>query len=510
MKKFIALFLALSMMVGLLAGCGDGQGENPDNGQDVNPGNSASVEGEDTYKMVMMIVNYGFDDPDLKMVQDAVNEITIPEIGVEVEFLTVPIMNQATKLSMMVAGNEKIDLVVTGLLTTPNRLASEGLIQPITQYVEESEALSSLAEGIIGACTIDGEIYAYPGSTANGVQVMFFYDKDLAEQYNIQLPDRLDSPEKWRDLFEQVKNSGMEQYGISLGDGAACEYEWTEMETLGDDAYCSYGVILDMENGTEIVNYYATDEYRAKCEMHREWYLNGYCVPDSNSNGYTTTDSMTQGMIFGFVSNGGVSMSDAYFSKTTGKNIGSIPMTDMITKSGNVVNFSWGVSTTCENPAKVVEFLELLYTNTDLANLMNNGIEGVHYVVNEGSQIISYPEGVDASNCGYGSYVGSYGDVSKIYQREPLTDEYVASIPNYMYPNAPVSRFLSYSFDSTNVAAELTNVSAVINQYAPALECGIVDPDEMIPQFLEALEEAGIDKVIAENQSQLDEWLANQ
>ena len=54
----------------------------------------------------------------------------------------------------------------------------------------------------------------------------------------------------------------------------------------------------------------------------------------------------------------------------------------------------------------------------------------------------------------------------------------------------------------------LTAVSAVIGQYAPALECGIVEPEETIPAFIDALETAGINEVIAENQAQLDAWLA--
>ena len=85
----------------------------------LSPAATVSAE-EGTWKMVMEVVNYGFDDPDLLMVQDAVNEITVPAIGVEVEFLTVPIMNQATKQGLLVAGGQQIDLVVAGLLTTPS------------------------------------------------------------------------------------------------------------------------------------------------------------------------------------------------------------------------------------------------------------------------------------------------------------------------------------------------------------------------------------------------------
>ncbi len=511
MKKRIAVLLALIMAAAMCVGCGDKSSgtEGNEKPESENSGKESGAQKEegDTYRMVMEVITYGFDDPDLQMVQDAVNEITIPEIGVEVQFLTVPIGEMATKLGLMVSGKEQMDLVCAGLLTTPSNLASEGLLMPITEYVNQSEALKSMAEGVLEACEVNGELYAYPGSLSNGAQVTYFYDKDLAERYQIDIPEKLETPEEWEALFEQVKASGMDQYAISLGDGVAAEYEWCGFDALGDEANCSYGVVMDPVNGDTVVNYYGTEEYKEKCLMHREWFEKGYCVPDSISNGYSTMDSMTQGLIFGFVSNGGVSMSDAYFAKTTGKNIASIPMSDLITKSGNIVNFCWGVSTSCERPEKVVEFLELMYTNTDLANILNYGIEGTHYVKNGDSPIISYPEGVDASSCGYGTFVGSYGDASKIYQREPLTEEFMENIPNFMYPNAPASKFVGYTFDSSSVSTEVSAVSAVIGKYAPALECGTVDPEQMIPEFLNALEAAGMNKIIEENQKQLDAWL---
>ena len=47
----------------------------------------------------------------------------------------------------------------------------------------------------------------------------------------------------------------------------------------------------------------------------------------------------------------------------------------------------------------------------------------------------------------------------------------------------------------------------MISQYQAALESGSVDPEKILPEFLTALESAGSDEVIAENQRQLDEWL---
>ena len=117
---------------------------------------SVSVYAEDAYDMNMEIITYGFDDVDLQEVEDAVNEISVPEVGVRVHFVTVPISEMMTKLPLMAASNEKIDLVQSGLLTTPAMLANQGLIQPMTDYL--SDAMKEKAGALIHAGTIGDDI----------------------------------------------------------------------------------------------------------------------------------------------------------------------------------------------------------------------------------------------------------------------------------------------------------------------------------------------------------------
>ena len=125
-------------------------------------GSSVAVAEEDVYDMNMEIITYGFDDVDLQEVEDAVNEISVPEVGVRVHFVTVPISEMMTKLPLMAASNEKIDLVQSGLLTTPSILASQGLIQPMTEYL--SDAMVEKEGRLIHAGMIGDDIYAYPGT----------------------------------------------------------------------------------------------------------------------------------------------------------------------------------------------------------------------------------------------------------------------------------------------------------------------------------------------------------
>ena len=465
----------------------------------------------DVYDMNMEIITFGFDDADLGEVEAAVNEISVPEIGVRVHFVTCPIGEMMTKLSLLAASNEKIDLVQSGLLTTPNNLASQGLIMPMTEYL--SQAMIDKAGVLINAGKLGDDIYAYPGTLYAGTIAELLYDKDLAEEYNIEIPEKLSTEEDYDAFFSQVKESGMPVYAMSLGDGQAAELNFgTIFDSLGDGSSISYGCVMDVENGTTVENWFATKEYEETCRLHREWFEKGYVVPDSISNGYTTFDTMAQGQIFSFNAplNSGSNL--AYWASQTGKNLGAIPMGEGVYRidSGTVLNTAWSISSTCENPQKTADFLELMYTNLDVINLLNVGIEGKHYVTRENSRIVDYPEGVDGGSVGYGHFIGTYGDLTDAYFRAPLTDEFVENLSDFGVENARVSNLMGYTFDTSNVTAEVTAVTAEIGKYAPALNCGTVDVDSTLPKFLDALEAAGMSKIIEENQRQLDEWLAAQ
>ena len=64
-------------------------------------------------------------------------------------------------------------------------------------------------------------------------------------------------------------------------------------------------------------------------------------------------------------------------------------------------------------------------------------------------------------------------------------------------------------FDSTPVKNEVAACTNVVNEFSISITSGLVDPETTIPEFVKKLEASGIDKIIAEKQSQLNEWLAN-
>jgi putative aldouronate transport system substrate-binding protein len=75
--------------------------------------------------------------------------------------------------------------------------------------------------------------------------------------------------------------------------------------------------------------------------------------------------------------------------------------------------------------------------------------------------------------------------------------------------NAAKSIALGFTCNMEPVADQVAACANVIAQYYTPLMNGVVDIDEVLPVFQQALHDAGIDDIIKCKQEQLDEWLQN-
>jgi len=66
---------------------------------------------------------------------------------------------------------------------------------------------------------------------------------------------------------------------------------------------------------------------------------------------------------------------------------------------------------------------------------------------------------------------------------------------------------MGFTFDNSRLKSQYTAVANVIEQYLPGLVCGSVDPEVDIPEFIERLNDAGMQDIIAGKQEQLDAWV---
>ena len=58
---------------------------------------------------------------------------------------------------------------------------------------------------------------------------------------------------------------------------------------------------------------------------------------------------------------------------------------DSSTSNSTATEYMWGIATNSERHDKAMDFLNFLYSNADVANIMKYGLEGTNYNFAEGS-----------------------------------------------------------------------------------------------------------------------------
>ena len=89
-------------------------------------------------------------------------------------------------------------------------------------------------------------------------------------------------------------------------------------------------------------------------------------------------------------------------SMNCGYELGEVQLTDPLSSTSRVNNSIIAIPTTSAHPEKAMEFINLLYTDAELLNMLYYGVEGEHYQVVDAQQgKVDYVDGQDMMSCKY-------------------------------------------------------------------------------------------------------------
>lgn len=511
-RNVMALFTAAALAAGTMTACGSGNGTADDSAAGSTANSEAAQENgtdsSEAYNVVIENVTLGAEYKDTDAIEEAINAITVPAINCTVEILNIGIADHANKMSMMIAGGEKLDLCMTGLTTNLASMANDGMLLELDEYMDTVGAdLKTILGDDLEAGKVNGVLYGIPGNNTSGVSGGFIYNKELADAAGVTIPERSTMDELLA-AYEQVKAANPDLYFTSMGEGSSSLSSMVNPVTsFGDSSYFSYGVIEDpFGSDTTIKNWYATDTAREYYSKVKSWQDEGIIPSDSMTSGVIPQDLFKAGSSFGNFTNASP-MELPTQAPSYDFEVAIVQLTDAYKDTGTVQERMWGVPVTSENPEKAVEFLNFMYTNTEVANLLSHGLEGVNYELTEAEGIVNK---LDSANPGWARIFSMFGDQTKIYYNTPAEAGIQDEIAEFAQ-NASAAKTLGYVFDSTEVSAKAAAVSNVVQQYGPSLEVGLVDDvDAALDQIVQAMDQAGMQDVIAANQEQLDAWLASQ
>lgn len=453
------------------------------------------------------------------MVEDAINAITEERINTTVNLNIIEMGSYTQQLNLMMSGGEKLDLMVTlpGNSAHFNSMTSQNQLMDITDLLSEyaPELLETVPESWPDGTSINGRIYSVTSFGDKATPLTFVCRKDILDETGIN-PDTIKNADDLDALFAKVLELHPDMTPVAIGSQKIImtpytlnsDGEFIKFEGLGEGDNSIISIIGD--EGSQIQNYYETDEYKATIEKMKEWYDKGYLYKDGPTYDGTTGTLVAAGNYFGYFKMQALG-GEAATSATCSHEMYFIQLDDSpIIDTVSLRKFTWGVPSTSTEPEAAVKFMNLIYTDAEVLNLLTWGIEGVHYqTLDDGS--IDFMDGQDATNCGY--YLG---DCTSI-----LGNGFLAKVRNGQDPqlrekslelnlSSQVSRFNGFSFDTTGLENQVASLTNTVEQYRPALACGLYTED-YYNEFLQKLQSNGVETYIDTIQGQLDEWLsANQ
>lgn len=498
-KRILAAMLTLSMVVSMTA-CGNSEaGGSKDSAK--NNGN-----GDEPYT-VTMVLN-GSTQPDEERIEQKINEILEPELNANIDIVVLPWASASQQLQLMLSGDEKIDVFYTQA-TNAVQYMNAGQIVDMSELIDKygTNIKQIYGEDIAKINQVEGFVYGVPNQIERGSIPAIFMRKDLVEKYNIDTT-QIKEPKDLESVFETVKAGEPDMtmlYSSSESDAPLTRL--FRGDTLSDNNYL--GVLMDQTNSTKLENFFATDWFKDTTTMLHNWYQKGYISQDAGTNTENWRTVCKAGNLFSlfFSYHPGTPVE---FESSTGYDFEIVPFyNEPIINSSSYNGVTFSIAQNSENPEKTMEVLDYIYGSSEIMNLLNWGEQDKDYVIEDADNgIINFPEGITSDNAGYNLNLGWELPNQFIAYKWTGSDPQLWEKMEEFNGSAKSSKAVGFLFDSSNCSSEIAALSNIVKQYSGALYSGSGDPDELIPELLEALDDAGINEVIQAKQEQLDAFLA--
>ena len=144
----------------------------------------------------------------------------------------------------------------------------------------------------------------------------------------------------------------------------------------------------------------------------------------------------------------------------------------------------------------------LLNTDPYVMTLLNYGVEGIHYTLNDAGEVEFIPE----ARATYSPWTNGVGNVTILPPQKGQGADFQQRFAEF-YAGSKKLPIYGFTFDSKPVEIEIAAVVNVKEAYALSLCTGAVDPETALPELLAKLEAAGMQKIVDEANAQLKTFL---
>lgn len=490
-KKIMMVTAAFAFIVSVLPGCGK----------------ETETNERETELVDLTWYQVGEAQNDDQMVLDEVNRYIAEKIGVRLHIVKVGWADYSQKMQVVINTDDTWDICFTCSWTNDYlQNVQKGAFLELDDLLQNQgkQIFKEIDERFWEAAKVGGKIYGVPSEKEIGNCPMWVFTKEYVDKYDIPYEDihTLEDLEPWLALIKEREPDVVPMYLTK--DYTAPTY----MDKIQDP------VGIEYDDGELIVkNIFETEKMKSELETMRKYYLAGYI----NEDAAVASDDKS---VKRFVTKGdGQPYAELAWSKDLGYEVAVSQIMDVKITNASARGAMTAINKNSEHPVKAMELLNLINTDEYLRNLLNYGIEGVHW--NKIEVAADELEAVKGKEYVYDSKIKLNEDSAKDYSVPYWVQG--GLFHTYVLENEPLDKWMTFKeFNDASVEApsfgfdfNLEPVSSqaaafrnVLDEFGKSLYTGSVDPDEYLPELNKKLEAAGIQDVIDEMQRQVEQWKA--
>ena len=490
--KLLALLLAFGLVFGI-AGCTKNFGELETVYED---------DGEPYEIVYYMPYNAANPPQDVTTVQNELNKILKEKINATIQIHAYTLAEYTSRVSGAIAAGVKFDVCFTSpevnpYLTNVQREAFLPLDYLLPTYAPETWA--GIPEEMWEQARVNGQIFGsineqilprtYGLNFESGDHFKLFLDTKYPGTTPATVIDALEEKNMtaYQFVTEYLTWMRDNEYGaggrISNLDTDSVLQNLYGYDNLGTGT-TTPGVVSIYDDTYTVVNQFETEEYEEMIDQVYAWKDAGFIRATGSAYDITADSNWKPGYL--------------------PDNLAKLSQPHYFTSY--IIGTMNAISSTSENPARAMKFIELMRTDEQVHNLLQYGVEDVHYIKDPDNdqRILQYIEGSGYSNAQFG---WGYGTEFISYLQPGQPDDLWEQVKK-INDETPLTGLIGFTFDATNVRQIIADCRAVSGEFMQALASAEYDnKDEALAEFRQRLKAAGADEVVAEKQRQLNAWL---
>jgi putative aldouronate transport system substrate-binding protein len=421
-----------------------------------------------------------------------VNAYLEEQIGVRVDYRTIPWGDYPTRHNTIINSGEYYDIMFTDQGIYNNYVAMDAFAD-LTDLLDTTPDLKAyIPEDIWKGVTTSDGIFAVPTVKDTARADFFVIDAAYTDKYNVD-PASLKTLQDLDGYFRTLKegegaNFSPYQMTTAVNFGAA----FIEYDTLGA-SLPPMGINMN-DPELKVVNALTQDDVMETFKLLHTWYKDGIINPDAN----VATEQNRQRPFFVAIGWPGATsiwqVQDGVEKYNAVLAYGPTYTTDAIQGSLN------SISANSNNKEAAIKLLEFVNLDHKARDMFSYGIEGENFEYVEENVIRNLND--------------VFSNVSRYSQATFFTMSTVEGGQKDQWDEiraqndaAFASPLLGFIMDQEPVRNEIAACNQVWEKYRYDLAVGAVDPDEVVPQLIQELEDVGIQKVIDEAQKQIDAFI---